>query len=671
MKLLQCGCGRYFLAGEAICPACGAPLSSARYVTDPKTKKIRTIVGISIALLLVIAVILMAVLQLGPFHPRIRLPELSITELTEEDVFAPPTEEDRAAVAEYLEAVKRNSYLNMSFAEKKTAEQLVALIDVMARGGNIPPETLAEAIGQDGDAFRAEVDEMLRQVEEAKAAAQAEQITADAPISVYYSQLVAQTTEGRMVLLSAEEDTQAVSAEEEITYPSREQHGSWVQLNKKREINDRICPSCSYLNEEDADVCSQCGCSLVHHIMYAEIEDKPDVAPTETEEEDIPIYTAQLLNNIANELMLHGYADIPFYLACLANMEAPQDTDVLCTIAELLKTSGHYKDALAIANYGLRFYPNDEDTLYVAGMCAIKLDDPDLAAGYFNRALKITGGGGPGNQGMMLVSIQRQDFGSAFLYMIEGARDAFTHSIWEVYQAMKLRPDYAEISANAFEQYSLYELMKFERNRTAFDPTLDTVGQQITLGKLVWPTTLQDWRYSCFSMFDKCAAYGEQLIGALGEELGEVGEALDILLTSKDFRDMAQRFASSSFMPKEKTDAEEQISYEQEMFWLSILGEYVDYQAKKIEEKHLETIGSLAIDEISEVIMMYAEKNMERMMTGYDERFDDPYFLMNNMYSYMLWMVNAMTVMKETVMDPFHCNSDRGRKCQGRAAHQQ
>jgi len=649
MKLLQCGCGRYFLAGEAICPACGAPLSSARYVTDPKTKKIRTIVGISIALLLVIAVILMAVLQLGPFHPRIRLPELSVTELTEADTFDPPTEEEQAAVSEYLAAAKRGAYLNMSYAEKKTAEQLVSLIDVMARGGDIQPEALAEAIGQDGDAFRAEVDELLRQAKEAEAAAQAEPDTASAPIRVSYSQLASQTTEGRLIQLAAE-DTQAVSAEEKITLPSREQHGSWVQLNKKRDNNDRVCPNCSYLNEPTADICEKCGCDLARHLMYAEIEESETV-PEETKEEDIPIYTAQLLNNIANELMLHGYADIPFYLACLANLQAPEDTDVLCTIAELLKTSSHYEDALAIANYGLRFYPNDEDTLYVAGMCAIKLDDPDLAAGYFNRALKITGGGGPGNQGMMLVSIQRQDFGSAFLYMIEGARDAFTHSIWEVYQAMKLRPDYAEISANAFEQYSLYELMKFERNRTAFDPTLDTVGQQITLGKLVWPTTLQDWRYSCFSMFDKCAAYGEQLIGALGEELGEVGEALDILLTSKDFRDMAQRFASSSFMPKEKTDAEEQISYEQEMFWLSILGEYVDYQAKKIEEKHLETIGNLAIDEISEVIMMYAEKNMERMMTGYDERFDDPYFLMNNMYSYMLWMVNAMTVMKETVMD--------------------
>ena len=72
MKLLQCGCGRYFLAGEAICPACGAPLSMARYVTDPKTKKLRAIVGISIVVLLLLTVILMAVLQLGPFHPRSR-----------------------------------------------------------------------------------------------------------------------------------------------------------------------------------------------------------------------------------------------------------------------------------------------------------------------------------------------------------------------------------------------------------------------------------------------------------------------------------------------------------------------------------------------------------------------------------------------------------------------
>ena len=39
-------------------------------------------------------------------------PELSITELTEEDVFAPPTEEDRAAVAEYLEAHPKITWVN-------------------------------------------------------------------------------------------------------------------------------------------------------------------------------------------------------------------------------------------------------------------------------------------------------------------------------------------------------------------------------------------------------------------------------------------------------------------------------------------------------------------------------------------------------------------------------
>ena len=651
MKLLQCGCGRYFLAGEAICPACGAPLSMARYVTDPKTKKRRTVVGISVLLLLILTVGLMAVLQLGPFHPTIRLPALSVGELTEADSFAPPTEEDKQAVADYLEAVKRNSYLNMSFSERETAKQMVALIDVMARGGDIQPEQLAEAIGQDGDAFRAEVDEMLRQAEEAERAAQEELAAqANAPIRVSYSQLVAQTTEGRMILLSSEEEAQTADTaeEEEITLASREQHGSWVQLNKKREVNDRICPNCSYLNEEGADVCEQCGCSLAHHLMYAEIEEKPEVVPAETEEEDIPIYTAQLLNNIANELILHGYADIPFYLACLANMQAPEDTDVLCTIAELLKTSGHYEDALAIANYGLRYYPNDEDTLYVAGMCAIKLDDPDLAAGYFNRALKISGGGGPGNQGMMLVSIQRQDFGSAFLYMIEGARDAFTHSIWEVYQAMKLRPDYEEISSNAFEQYSLYELMKFERNRTAFDPTLDTVGQQITLGNLVWPSRVQDWRHSCFSMLESCISYGKDLASALTQETGEVVEALDILLNAKDFKDLAQRFASSSFMPDEKTEAEEQISYEQEMFWLSILGDYVDWKLGLIEEQHAKEIPADEVEEITQLAFDY----LEETWAGVDlSALEFDYTSMSGWVSYAQTMLQMMRIFESTVIE--------------------
>ncbi len=550
----------------------------AKSVTSPETKKKRRIVLFSILGGLLLILILMIVFQVGIFHPRIRLPELSAEELGS-DTLSPPTEEDHEKVAKYLEKAGKRAYTHMSRSEKKTAARFEGLVALLAQGGEISPAALAESLGEDGEAFAAKV---------AASAALAEDLERqEALLSPKESY-----ADYRISYLS---DT---AAADEKVLPSKAAHGSLTEIAPSRS-DSVMCDACGHFNPKDAVLCEDCGADL-SRLLYAEIpEHEPAPEPVEPEEQ--PKYSASLLNELANELLLHGYADIPFYLAALANMQDPLNTDVLCTCAEILKDSGHLSDALAIANHGLRITPNDEDLLYVAGMCSILMDNPDLAAAYFNRALKVSGGGGPANQGMMLVSIQRQDFGSAFLYMIEGARDAFTHSIWEVYQQMKLRPDYKEISSNAFEQYSLYELMKFERNRTAFDPTLDTVGQQITLGELVWPSRVQDWRHSCGSMLEKCISYGKQLASAMSEETGEVVEALDILLTSKDFKDMVKRFMNSSFMPDEKTDAEKLVSYEQEMFWLSILGDYVDWKLEIIEKEHARTIPDEEVDEIVEM----------------------------------------------------------------------
>ena len=630
MKVLQCGCGRYFFAGEAVCTECGAPIHMAKSVTSPATKKKRLIVLFSILGVLILTLVLMLVFQVGIFRPRIRLPDITAEELAS-DTLAPPTDKENEKISKYLEKAGKRAYSHMSRDEKKVAAQFESLAALLSQGGEITPEALAEALGEDGDAFAAEV--------------AARNALIDELISAEIQTSVDEWSKNRYSVTFLSDTAKSSAADEDIVLPSKAAHGSLTEIGPAG-TTLTMCDACGFYNPKDAEVCEDCGADL-SKLLYAEIPEHNET-PKPVEPEDQPKYTAELLNTLANELMLHGYADIPFYLAALANIQDPLNTDVLCTCAELLKDSGHLEDALAIANHGLRIAPNEEDLLYVAGMCCIKLDDPDAAAGYFNRALRVSGGGGPGNQGMMLVSIQRQDFGSAFLYMIEGARDAFTHSIWEVYQQLKLRPDYKEISTNAFEQYTLYELMKFERNRTAFDPTLDTVGQQIELGNLVWPSRVQDWRHSCFSMLEGCMNYGLKLADAMSEETGEVIEALDILLTSKDFKDMLKRFANSSFMPDEKTEAEKLVSYEQEMFWLSILGEYVDWKLELIQEEHTKSIPNEEIDEISEMAFSYLEENWA---TEDLEALDGDISSLSDMISYLTVMMRVMNTFQSTVID--------------------
>ena len=121
MKVLQCGCGRYFFAGEAVCAACGAPIHMAKSVTSPETKKKRLIILFCILGVLLLTLILMIVFQVGIFHPRIRLPELTAEELAA-DTLTPPTEEENEKVAKYLQKAGKRAYTHINRNEKKDSK---------------------------------------------------------------------------------------------------------------------------------------------------------------------------------------------------------------------------------------------------------------------------------------------------------------------------------------------------------------------------------------------------------------------------------------------------------------------------------------------------------------------------------------------------------------------
>jgi Flp pilus assembly protein TadD len=335
--------------------------------------------------------------------------------------------------------------------------------------------------------------------------------------------------------------------------------------------------------------------------------------PNEEEE----AYSAMLLNNVANIQIMQGQFYNPLLFAALAAISDPENPDVCVTTANLLKDANDLENALASIQYGLKLNPGSEKLLYTGGMILLEQGELQQAENYFMTAMNNAGGPGPSNQGMMLVSMARNDYPSAFLFMLEGGRDGFTKSIWDTYQVLRLKPNYVEMSGRIFDQYTLMELMDFKRCRTAFDPTLDTVRQQIQIdGNFFFPENINDFNHSAGVMTRDTIAYVKAVAKYYEEDARQLGEAFDILM-AKDLKDAYARYKNSSLVKKEKTEAEKQVTWYQEEFWLCILNDYFQWENKKIEKRRKEddkkfdkSFAQLGIhlDEIGEKY----DKDMER-----------------------------------------------------------
>jgi tetratricopeptide (TPR) repeat protein len=296
-------------------------------------------------------------------------------------------------------------------------------------------------------------------------------------------------------------------------------------------------------------------------------------------------YSAGLMNNVANVQMLQGQFYNPLLFAALASIADPDNPNVCVTLANLLKDAGDYDNAIATVQYGLKLNPKSETLLYTGGMISLERKELQDAENYFMTAMNISGGPGPSNQGMMLVSMARKDYGSAFLFMLEGGRDSFTMPVWRVYQKLRLKPNYFKMSGAIFDQLGLANLMDLSRTRTGRKPKFDALTQGIEIDhRFNFPSSAADLNRSGDQMALDTIKYIQGTAKYYEEDANQLKEAFDIL-SAGSLKDMYGRFKASSLAPKAKTKAEMQVNWYREEFWLCILNDYFAWEKKKIADQ--------------------------------------------------------------------------------------
>lgn len=317
---------------------------------------------------------------------------------------------------------------------------------------------------------------------------------------------------------------------------------------------------------------------------------------------DKNLYLAYLLKNASSTLFVQGYTDISLAMASMATALAPQDSSMASLVANILKEYHITDTSYEMLHYALRLNPNDEAALHTLGMLCIDMGEYEEAERCFNRMLRLSGGTGPANQGWMLLALAEGDLASGYLYMLEGAREGYTHVITEVYEAFRARSDYFEIAGPIFDQYPLYELVKFERTKQIFDATLDTIEQQVVIDRKM---------IVCRDAAGSIIAQAENLLETKRymEEMGGliVGNLVDFLSTYGDeFAQLKNMFSDSDvtaflkgdltalwdigkrYVAPEEESNVYKYNYEQEIFFLNILQDYMEYNFEKNLEKYMD-----------------------------------------------------------------------------------
>jgi tetratricopeptide (TPR) repeat protein len=313
-------------------------------------------------------------------------------------------------------------------------------------------------------------------------------------------------------------------------------------------------------------------------------------------------YLAAMLKDTASGLFIMGQYDMSLAMAALAAAENPEDAGTVSLLGNILKQGGQPETAYGMLQYALKNDPDHEPALMTLGMLCIDMGKYDEAAACFNRALRITGGTGPANQGWMLLSLAQGDLRSGYLYMLEGARDGYTHTITEVYDAFKARSDYMDIAGPIFDQYELKYLVQFRRTQAVFDATLDTVAQQVVIDRkmtlahdaggamLAQAVNLMEGKRYLEELTALLVNNFAGYLSTFGDEFAQIQGLLTNPGAQKVLEgdmsglwELAQGFGGGQGAEPDNVYS---YSWEQEVFFLSILEDYFKYELDKNEKEY-------------------------------------------------------------------------------------
>ncbi len=330
------------------------------------------------------------------------------------------------------------------------------------------------------------------------------------------------------------------------------------------------------------------------------------IMKSEDEEEFKDIYDPDVLNDIGALLYANGYPELASAVTSMVAAEFPDDPRSALNFATILREANANEDAFHVLQYALKLSPDSEPILYSLGMCSLELKNTPYAEKCFMKILSLNSTSGPGHQGMMLCYMDTGDYSSAFLHMLEGAREGYTSMVTETYKALRQRNEeyFESIAKPIFEQYSMMQLMDFSKSRTPFDDTLDTpagqlqIPREINLGRnstdvyAASSILLSDGAQYGMSAFEHVKAPLEDALSML-EDLagltdedgevdgGELTKTISKMILKKVFDDAQSGQTVSS-------DGWLQISYEAEVFWLNILEDYTQIKVQEYLDEYFQ-----------------------------------------------------------------------------------
>lgn len=342
--------------------------------------------------------------------------------------------------------------------------------------------------------------------------------------------------------------------------------------------------------------------------VYTTVEkhfaENTNTSNTEMDDDDID---AAVLNQITTFLYLNGYIDLATAVSSMAAAEHPLDAMSALSLSILLRESNADEDAFNVLQYGLKLDPNSEPILYSLGMCALDLRNTSFAETCFMRILSNDSFSGPAHQGMMLCYMDTGNYSSAFMHMLEGARDGYTSMVTEVYKTLrKKNKEYFEIAKPIFEQYELPKLVDFSQSRTPFDNTLDTPDAQLSISQDIKLGIDSSEVYAASeNTLNTGMQYG---MSAYSEAKNVIDDALKMLEgmgglnedgTNSDGSDEDSIFKAiaKSILDKIFDSADSgttvssegwlNISYEAEVFWMNILEDYASVELEENLEEYM------------------------------------------------------------------------------------
>lgn len=302
------------------------------------------------------------------------------------------------------------------------------------------------------------------------------------------------------------------------------------------------------------------------------------------------------VSNIASILSLYGYDKLALSLMAAAVEGNPVDPTAVNNMACALRAQGHLEDSFKLLSYAYKLAPDDLDILINLGNTCLDMGNVEHANIWFRSVLDFDNDYGPAHEGLMLCYMAEKNYPVAMRHMIKAATNCYTPAIQKVYNTIRYLDNYEDIRDQVFNSFTMGDIAKtYQRSRNDMGmENIDTPANQLRIPKFPTYATAEKFIANVNNTYD----FAMSLINPGLDQLKEVGELVkkaEELLQSFDSGGLGGLLKSinsevGSASKQENPGVEDDnltlaLSYEREIFTISLLGDYLDMKVDKITEE--------------------------------------------------------------------------------------